>query len=210
MSPSTPETVLLRQFRNLVELRIHIYSLLPLRRARVIVEPGCGSGLLAWELAALTGAELLCIDRSRAPELPAKARFIPGDARRLVPRADVYLSSFFLYQIPNPVSYLRRVRRALAPDGFYAAAGEFAYRREDPLQSALADSLAQEGFDPGFGDRLAEVIGRAGFRTVEQGMAGISREEPDREFLRGQLGSGAPDSPGELGVRVCWGVFRAE
>jgi SAM-dependent methyltransferase len=210
MSPSTPETVLLRQFRNLAEVRRNIYSLLPLRRARVIVEPGCGTGLLARELSVLTGAELVCIDRARAPELPDRARYVAGDARRMVPRADIYISSFFLYQLPNPPAYLRRARRALAPDGFYAAAGEFAYRRDDPLQSALADSLAREGFDPGFGDRLEEVFERAGFRTVERGAVELEREEPDREFLQAQLGSRAPDLPGELGVRVCWGVFRAE
>ncbi len=208
MSPSTPEKVLLRQFRNLGDVRRTIYSLLPLRPARVVVEPGCGTGLLARELSALTGAELVCIDRARVPELPAGARFIAGDAQRTILRADIYISSFFLYQLPAPGAYLRRVRRALAPDGFYAVAGEFAYRRDDPLQSALADSLAREGFDPGFGDRLAETFGGAGFRTVEQGVVELEKEEPDRDFLTAQLGSEAPDSPGKLGVRVCWGVYR--
>ncbi len=209
MSPTTPEAVLDRQFGNLAVTRRHIYSLLPLRDAGSIVEPGCGTGLLARELLPLTDAGITCIDKVRRPGVPPGVRFILGDAAKNIPEARIYISSFFLYQLPSPEAYLRKVRRALGQHGFYAVAGEFAYHRRHPLAAALSDSLSGQGFDPCFGARAGRVFAAAGYRTVESGMVAPLREEPQRELLAMQLGAKAPRDPESLCVPVFWGVFSA-
>ncbi len=170
MSPGTPASLLERQFRNLTDTRRHIYSLLPLRRAACIVEPGCGGFLVARELSVLTPARLVCIDRVERTSPPQGCVFIPGDATRIIPSADIYVSSFFLYQLGDPVAYLKKVRRALGGSGFYAVAGEFAYSGDDPAVAAIAASLGKEGFDPAV--RLASCRCVLGGRLQDPRMGG--------------------------------------
>jgi SAM-dependent methyltransferase len=211
MSPRTPGPVLERQFLNLRETRRHIYSLLPLRRASAIVEPGCGSGLLARELLSLTPARITCIDAVERQGIPPDCAFARCDATRFFPRADIYISSFFLYQLREPVAYLRNVGRALGKGGLYAVAGEFAYTNEEgcsPLVSGIAASLRREGFDPMFGSVLVESFRAAGYGIVETGRVRPLWEPPDREFLKLQLGDRWESFPESITVPVYWGVFR--
>lgn len=210
MSPITPAAVLERQFRNLAETRRHIYSLLPLRSSGAIVEPGCGTGLLARELIPLTEAGITCIDLVQRPGIPPGVRFIPGDAMKNTPEARIYISSFFLYQLPDPERYLRRVRRALGRDGFYAVAGEFAYHRDHPVAAAMADRLSSEGYDPFFGAGASRVFAAAGYRTVESGVVRPKFEEPDHNLPDSLIGAEARNNPGSFCVPVFWGVFRTE
>jgi SAM-dependent methyltransferase len=208
MSPSTPVAQLERQFRNLAPTRRHIWSLLPLRRARIIVDSGCGTGLLARELLPLTDASVICIDRVERPGVPDGVEFIQGDAAKITPIADIYVSSFFLYQLINPIAYLKKVGKALSPGGFYAAAGEFCYRGSHSLVAALGDSLRSEGFDPLFGATMDETFVRAGFRIVASGTALPLWEPPNQEFLQAQLGALKPETMESLSVPVNWGVYR--
>jgi len=228
-----------RQFEELAPLRRHLFGLLPLRRCRRIVEPGCGTGLLLWQLAGLTGAALTGLDLDeialaearRRPDFAEPAARPPEFRRQDVtrsrlPEADAYVSSFFLYQLADPVAFLGEVRRSLAPDGLYAVAGEYDYAAvlEEPvaagLKDALLESFHREGFHLDAGRRLAEWFERAGFQTVQQGIVQGSLQPPDREFLRFQLRDLLP--PAELEIRLAdgpwaavrlsfpvhWGVFR--
>lgn len=210
MSPRTPDSVLNRQFLNLRETRRHVFSLLPLRRASAIVEPGCGTGLLSQELSSLTSARITCIDTVERQGLPAGCVFVRRDATRFFPGADIYISSFFLYQLRNPVAYLRSVRGALGEGGYYAVAGEFSYAnpRGSLVVSRLADSLRGEGFDPMFGSGLVETFRTAGYGVVETGEVGPLWEAPDRDFLKLQLGARGESFSERISVPVFWGVFR--
>jgi SAM-dependent methyltransferase len=212
-----------RQFRELTHLRRHILSLLPLRSWDHLVEPGCGTGLLAACLSSLTPASYTGIDLdagalSRAAELNAGTdgfRFVCADARNHVPQADAYVSSFFLAMLPNPVEWLQKVFRALPPGGTYAVFGEYDYEslREDPgtgLAQAIRDSLEGDGFSTGIGGELDELFVHAGYTVEASGAVRGPLQEPDRTFLEFQLG---PDHPAmESGTRlswtVTWGIYR--
>lgn len=210
MSPRTPAAVLERQFRNLRETRRHVYSLLPLRRVSSIVEPGCGTGLLARELLPLTTAAITCVDSTERSGLPPGCVFAKADATAFTPRADIYISSFFLYQLSDPAAYLRKVGTAMGKGGLYAVAGEFSYENPGgcPVISALASSLRDEGHDPMFGSILEKTFGSAGYSVVETGRVNLLQEAPDLEFIGFQLGTREMPVPDTLAVPVHWGVFR--
>lgn len=220
-------------------MRCRLFGLLPLRRCRRIVEPGCGTGLLLWQLAGLTNAALTGLDRDR--EALAEARQRPDFAdptvlppqfelrdvtRGRLPEADLYISSFFLYQLADPVAFLREVRRDLIPEGLYTVAGEYDYAAivEQPtdagLKDALLESFRREGFHLDAGRRVASWFENAGFRSVQQGVVQGSLQPPDREFVRYQLRdllptenfesrlTGGPWSRVRLSFPVYWGIFR--
>jgi SAM-dependent methyltransferase len=230
-----------RQVEELAPLRRHLFGLLPLRHCRRIVEPGCGTGLLLWQLAGLTGASLTGLDLNE--EALAEARRRPDFAdpaarppkfrlhdvtRGRLPEADLYFSSFFLYQLADPAAFLREAHRALAPDGLYAVAGEYDYAAigEDPpgagLKDALLESFRREGFHLDAGGHLGGWFEFAGFQPVQQGVVQGSLQVPDRDFLRYQLRpllppedlaarlSGGPWSCVRLAFPVHWGIFRKD
>ncbi|HQM62075.1 MAG TPA: methyltransferase domain-containing protein [Acidobacteriota bacterium] len=227
-----------RQFQELAPLRRRIYGRLPLRAARRIVDPGCGTGLVLQELAPLTRAELVGIDRDAAAL--AEARLTAGAVRHedpprfeqadvsecRLPAAGLYVSSFFLYQLPDPVTFLRRVRRRLDPDGLYAVLAEYDYpaTAESPpdlgLVEALLASLRGEDFRPETGGRLDALFGEAGYAVVSSGATAGVPCPPDPVFLRYQL-SRTMDEPAtsrwlervesagaRLAFTVRWGIYR--
>jgi len=227
-----------RQFQELAPLRRRLYGRLPLRAARRIVDPGCGTGLVLQELAPLTRAELVGIDCDAAAL--AEARLTAGAARHKgpprfdqadvsgcrLPAAGLYLSSFFLYQLPDPVTFLRRVRRRLDPDGRYAVLAEYDYPAtvESPpglgLVEALLASLRGEGFRPETGGRLDALFGEAGYGVVSSGATAGEPRPPDPVFLRYQLSrtmdepaashwlERAESSGARLAFTVRWGIYR--
>lgn len=227
-----------RQFQELAPLRLRLYGRLPLRAARRIVDPGCGTGLVLQELAPLTRAELVGIDRDASAL--AEARLTAGAVRRegparfeqadvsecRLPAAGLYVSSFFLYQLPDPVTFLRRVRRRLDPDGLYAVLAEYDYPAtvESPpglgLVEALLASLRGEGFHPETVGRLDALFGEAGYAVVSSGTTAGEPRPPDPVFLRYQLSRtmdepaasrwlGRAESAGaRLAFTVRWGIYR--
>ena len=217
-----------RQFEELAPLRRHLFGLLPLRHCRRIVEPGCGTGLLLWQLAGLTGAALTGLDRDVEALVEARRRPDFADPavrppefrlcdviRGSLPEADLYVSSFFLYQLTDPAEFLRKVRRALAPDGLYAVAGEYDYAsiEENPpgagLKDALLESFRREGFHLDAGSRLPGWFESAGFRSVQQGIVRGSLQLPDRDFLRYQLRELLPPEELETQLADClWSTVR--
>ena len=149
-------------------------------------------------------------------------------ARGRLPEADLYVSSFFLYQLADPMAFLREARRTLAPDGLHAVAGEYDYAsiEEDPagagLKDALLESFRREGFHIDAGSRLAGWFGSAGFWPVQQGVVQGALQPPDRAFLRYQLRNLLPSEDLEirlsdgplasvrLAFSVHWGIFRKD
>jgi SAM-dependent methyltransferase len=221
----TLSAVYLRQYRELAHLRRHILSMLPVRSWRSVVEPGCGTGLLAAELTGLTGASYTGIDvDARAIAMATEAaygrpgcRFVCRDARDFVPRADAYVSQFFLTALVNPVVWLQEVRRALPRDGVYAVFAEYDYGslREEPaagLAAAVRDSLEADGFSTGIGGELDELFTHAGFTVDTSGSVAGPLQEPDSRFLDLQLGgSRAGEWKGtRLSWTVAWGIYRKQ
>lgn len=228
-----------RQFAELAPLRHRLYGRLPLRSLRRIVEPGCGTGLVLRELAPLTRAELVGIDRDSAAL--AEARRAPSVSRHegpalfehadvsqcRLPAAGLYVSSFFLYQLQEPVPFLRRVRRVLDRDGLYAVLAEYDYPAtvESPaglgLVDALLASLRHESFHPETGGRLDALFAEAGFAVVESGTLAGDARPPDPVFLRYQLGRMMNPAETErwltrvetasvrLSFSVRWGIYRS-
>jgi SAM-dependent methyltransferase len=222
-------------------MRRHLFGLLSLRRCRRIVEPGCGTGLLLWQLAGLTGAALTGLDHDenaliearRQPDFADPAAHTPefrlyDVTRGRLPEADLYISSFFLYQLADPESLLREARRVLTPEGLYVVAGEYDYAAvvEDPagagLKDTLLESFRREGFHLDAGSRLAGWFDSVGFRPIQQGVVQGTLQIPDRDFLRYQfrelvppdeLESRLADGPWSrvrLAFPVHWGIFRKD
>jgi len=221
----TLSAVYLRQYRELTHLRRHILSMLPVRSWRSVVEPGCGTGLLAAELTGLTDAAYTGIDiDAGAVAMATEAafgrpgcRFLCRDARDFVPRADAYVSSFFLTTLVNPVVWLQEVRRALPGNGVYAVFAEYDYGslREEPargLADAIRDSLEADGFSTGIGGELDELFTHAGFTVDTSGSVTGPLQEPDGRFLDLQLGrSHAEAWKGTLlSWTVAWGIYRKQ
>jgi SAM-dependent methyltransferase len=217
-----------RQFLELSPLRRHILSHLPLRTSGHIVEPGCGTGLLAAELSVLTSASYTGIDSDeRALALAGDRtagkegfRFECADALELVPAADIYVSSFFLTKLKDPVSWLRKVRRALPEGGLYAVFGEYDYGSiiEEPetgLADTLRESLEADGFSTSLGGELNGAFEEAGFTVSAGGSVRGCLQEPDRDFLDLQLGCSpayARELPGNsrLSWSVVWGIYTRQ
>ncbi len=219
------EEVYSRQFRELTPLRRHILSRLPLRSWGRVVEPGCGTGLLAAELSELTSASYTGIDTDcRAITIALERtsgaggfRFVCADALDLIPAADAYVSSFFLATVTDPVAWLRKVWRVLPEGGLYAVFGEYDYdsiveEPESGLVEALRESLEADGFSTRLGGELDCVFEEAGFSVAGSGSVQGRLQEPDRGFIELQLGVSSahtPDLPEDLRMSwsIAWGIY---
>ncbi len=211
-----------RQFSELARLRRHICSITPLRRFRTIVEPGCGSGLLAREITAITDASytgidtsdsILSIARRNIPEREGLT-FIHADALEFLPSADALFSSFFLTGLIDPASFLRSAADTLPPGGFYIVFGEYDYSciREEPpsgLTGKILESLRRDGFSVDLGGKLDATFTEAGYDTVESGSVRGRMQKPDRDFISLQLGSNDGISAHScLSWEIVWGIYR--
>ena len=211
-----------RQFIELARLRRHICSIVPFRRFRTVVEPGCGTGLLAKEITTLTDASytgidicnsILAIARRSTPERDG-LKFVHADALEYLPPADAIVSSFFLTSLADPVTFLRRAANALPQGGLYIVFGEYNYSaiREDPpsgLAGEIIESLRRDGFSIELGGILDAVFTEAGYETVLSGSERGKMQEPDRDFISLQLGSefsGAAHH--HLSWEIVWGIYR--
>ncbi len=211
-----------RQFIELTRLRRHICSITPFRRFRTMIEPGCGTGLLAREITAITDASytgidisdsILSIARRNTPEREG-INFVHDDALEFLPSTDAFFSSFFLTGLTDPAVFLRRAADVLPPGGFYIVFGEYNYSgtREDPpsgLAGKIMESLRMDGFSIDLGGNLDAVFAEAGYDTVESGSVRGKMQEPDMDFISLQLGStdGITDHS-RLSWEILWGIYR--
>lgn len=210
-----------RQFGEFSQLRRYICSMVQFRRFMSLVEPGCGTGLLAREITALTDASytgididenILAIARRNSPESEG-LKYVHSDAYVSLSAADAYLSSFFLAGLSNPLAYLRRAADALKPEGLYIVFGEYNYggTLEEPpcgLAASLIESLQLDGFSVDLGGNLDSIFTQAGFRTMSSGSMRSDFQEPDRDFISLQLGVDDIDVHSLVSWEISWGIYR--
>ena len=219
-----------RQSSDLAPMRRHLWSLIPIRRLRRLVIPGCGTGHPAFDLERIRrdDSDIILMDRDPAILAVCRSRLSsPGtmvvcaDALDGLPGCDLVATSFMLYQQRHPEQLLEAFRHALEPEGYWACAGEYLYDRmtEEPstgLTAELMRTMRKRGWNPELAGRLEEMSVRAGFRVVESGVVEGLPSPPDRDWLTLELGEDHPLLPGmhedEVRIRlpVFWGLLAVD
>ena len=202
-----------RQFEELAALRQHICNQLPLRQAGYVFEPGCGTGLLGKELQVLTNAVYTGVDIDPGI-LPDSNGFLTGDAERNPLPADIYVTSFFFSSLKNPLKWLKKVRKKLAPGGLFAVFAEYDYSRiaelpDRGIADSLRSGLEKDSINTTNGSRLDFFFAKADFFKLTGGEVLSTLQEPDRAFLE-MHSENLPDELPLMSWRIVWGIWRRE
>jgi SAM-dependent methyltransferase len=217
-------------------LRYSIYRRIELARRRDILELGCGTGVIARELAERTGSSVLAMDSDFGALSYARRSFpavawLSGRAGRLPFRdgsLDLVATNYFWLWAGEADSVARECRRVLKPGGVLAALAEpdYSKRADHPdgrtsIRDFLSEDLRARGADPAAGGKLEGTFVRAGFET-ETGMVDDSisfRDAPELfrqewELLEklgyppGELDSIKADPGARMAMTVCWATGR--
>ncbi len=167
--------------------RLWLYRQAGLRKARRVLEVGCGTGVIAGEVARLTSASVIGLDVD-ARMLEVARRHMPqmalvqGDARTLPfgeGAFDLALCHYLLLWLEEPARAITEMARVVRVGGFVLACAEPDYggRIDYPPELAIlgrlqAEALRRQGADPQIGRRLGELFVAAGLRTTVGVMAG--------------------------------------
>ncbi|MDI6740575.1 MAG: class I SAM-dependent methyltransferase [Candidatus Edwardsbacteria bacterium] len=192
----------LRQAEWTRELRFPLYRKLEIARAGRILELGCGTGVIAAELAGRTLSEIHAVDRD--PDLIAFAQreyeglHLSWHAAEAVELPfpdgsfDLIVTHYFWMWAASPLDILRECKRVLAPGGRVAALCEPDYsgRRDEPrelseIYKLTRDNLIASGADPDAGPKLRGLFETAGFRTE----SGIMEFAWDNERHKEEFGN---------------------
>ncbi len=164
-----------------------------------MLEVGCGTGVITAELARLSRAHVVGLDRDPAMLAYARGRggsvaYVRGDAHAL-PFLDASFDSavchYLLLWLTDPVRGVQEMARVVRPGGWVLACAEPDYggRIDHPPELAglgrlQAESLRRQGADPAIGRRLGELFAAAGLQTTVGTMAGQwpLPAIPDAEF----------------------------
>ena len=166
-------------------LRQAFLSRLPRRAGARVLEVGCGTGIVARDLAAIPGvASVVGVDPSRqfierARSLSrddAVLRFEVGDGTALPfddHQFDVAVFATTLCHVIDPRAALGEAFRVLVPggtllvfDGDYATA-TVAQDRDDPLQACVTAAVTRLVHDPWLVRRLRTLLAAAGFVALD-------------------------------------------
>jgi len=163
-----------------------LYEQAGLARARTVLEVGCGTGVIAGEVArmgpAVTGLDLdagmLAAARREAPTV----LLVQGDAHALpFPDGafDLVLCHYLLLWLADPGQGVREMARVVRPGGVVLACAEPDYggRVDYPVELARLGALQtaalrRQGADPTIGRQLGELFAAAGLAATVGVMAG--------------------------------------
>jgi SAM-dependent methyltransferase len=160
---------------------------------------GCGTGVIAAEIAARSDAEVWGLDHNlesikyAAGQSTQPIGWTAGEAAAMPFRSgffDLVVTHYFWMWIVNPEEVLAECLRVLEPDGYLLSLAEPDYYRgrDTPFQltsirEQLTGQLASEGADPGMGPKVGGLFRRAGLRTEAGSInQGWGPREHRREF----------------------------
>ncbi len=167
--------------------RMWLYQQAGLARACAVLEVGCGTGVVAGELARLVSARVVGLDLEAGMLSFARRQqhgitYVQGDAHALpFPDGyfDVVVCHYLLLWLVDPALGCREMARVVRPAGAVLACAEPDYggRVDHPpemvsLGQLQAEALRQQGADPELGRRLGELFVAAGLRATVGVMAG--------------------------------------
>jgi SAM-dependent methyltransferase len=167
--------------------RAWLYGQGGLAQARAVLEVGCGTGVVAREMARLSSARVVGLDLDAAMLPFARQRedgvaCVQGDAHALPFPAgsfDVVVCHYLLLWLADPAQAMQEMARVARPGGAILACAEPDYggRVDHPpemvsLGQLQAQALRQQGADPRLGRRLGELFVAAGLQATVGVMAG--------------------------------------
>ena len=164
-------------------LRFHLYRRLEIARSGNILEIGCGTGVIAGELAGRTNSAIYGLDVDLAALLFAREQasnkgpiWVTGNAEKLPfgdESLDLIVAHYFWLWAGRPEVVIDECRRVLKKGGTLAALTEpdYAARQNLPdghpsIKEFLMNDLAKKGANPDIGKKLEDIFTRAGFKTI--------------------------------------------
>ncbi|MDQ7799022.1 MAG: class I SAM-dependent methyltransferase [Candidatus Edwardsbacteria bacterium] len=192
-------------------LRFHLYRRLGIARCRKILELGCGTGVIAGELADRTDSDVFGLDNDEPALMFARERtsnkrllWLSGSAEKLPlgdESVDLIITHYFWLWAGRPDVVCNECRRVLKKGGKLAALAEpdYSKRIDHPdthsgIKEFLSDDLREKGADPDIGGKLKDIFSGVGLK-VETGSANdkVAFRENQKMFhqeweLLGKLG----------------------
>lgn len=162
----------------LAPARRHLFRRAGLPGRGLVLDLGCGTGVIADEMRLVRDAPVLAVDRDRdmvdfARRCYPGNEYLEGDERLLLKmglRFDLVVLSFVLLWQRRPLPFLKRLRKLLADGGalLLLAEPDYGGRLDHPpglnfLGEIYAGHIRRAGGDPFVGRRLPSLLRQAGF-----------------------------------------------
>jgi ubiquinone/menaquinone biosynthesis C-methylase UbiE len=188
-----------QQARWTKNLRNYLYKKVNIEAAKMILEVGCGTGVLLDELERCTTCIIngLDIDSSvirLAHEFSPRASLMIGDGHNLPYENntfDITICHFLLLWVNDPLRVLKEMGRVCHSDGYVLALAEPDYGGRIDYPDRLSrigewqiQSLKAQGANPFIGRELRSLFSRAGFVNNQVGILGgqWAENEPVEDF----------------------------
>lgn len=198
-------------------VRDYLFSRLPMREARRVLEVGTGTGVIAADLTTRTSAAITGVDINRSFLTLAKRNalgclFSGGNALSLpFPQDcfDISVCHFLLLWVEDPLRVLREMKRVTRSGGWVLALAEPDYGGRIDYPMALMElgrfqieALKRQGADPMIGRRLADLFLTTGLSKIETGLLGGQWQIPapqesqslEYQVIENDLRGGIPDN----------------
>jgi ubiquinone/menaquinone biosynthesis C-methylase UbiE len=198
-----------QQARWTLALRKHVYAKVRVEQANNILDVGCGTGVLEYELNLFSPSRVFGVDIDIEPiQIARKSAFnstyMVGDCIQLPfqnGEFDITLCHFLLLWVKDTFRAIAEMVRVTHPGGFVLALAEPDYggRIDYPTELSQVgdwqkDALIQQGANPLIGRELRSIFSRVGLINTEVGVLG------------GQWGNNNTESDVELE----WEVIRSD